>query len=318
MSKIEELKEIIATNERFAIISHLSPDGDNLGSIIAMSNYLNDLGKTVYPIELDNIPGKFRFITDSIVFYDHCNFEVDVLITLDCADRRRLGDIDNLFETSKKVIKIDHHSSGDEYADLSIVESKISSTCELLTEIFLELDANFTPDISTALFMGILTDTGRFLFDSANSRTFEIASFLCSKGAEKELLMDKIFQSESLNAKRAQLEILKNASFYYDSKLVILEQSLALLDKYGVTDTDVENVINYFRESLEVCAVALIKEISKDNYKVSLRSKGNINVCEIAKKYGGGGHINASGLKIEAPFKVVEQKIIEGFDIIDK
>lgn len=318
MNKIQELKEIIADNERFAIISHLSPDGDNLGSIIAMTNYLNDLGKVVYPIELDNIPNKFKFITDSIKFYDNSNFEVDVLIALDCADRKRLGNIDNLFDNSTKIIKIDHHNSGDDYADLSIVDSDISSTCELLSEIFLELDANFTPDISTALLMGILTDTGRFLFDSADSRTFEIASILCSNGAKKEFLMDKIFQSESLSAKRAQLEILKDASFYYDSKLVILEQSLNLLKKYGVTDTDVENVINYFRESSEVCAVALIKELSKDNYKISLRSKGNINVCEIAKKHGGGGHINASGLKIEAPYKEVESKIIEGFDILDK
>lgn len=318
MNKIQELKEIIANNERFAIISHLSPDGDNLGSLIAMTNYLNDIGKTVFPIELDTIPNKFKFITNSIRFYDNSSLEADVLITLDCADRKRLGDIDNLFETSKKVIKIDHHNSGDDYADLSIVDSEISSTCELLSEIFLELNVKFTPAISTALFMGILTDTGRFLFDSANSRTFEIASILCSNGAEKEFLMDKIFQSESLNAKRAQLEILKNASFYYGSKLVILEQSLNLLDKYGVTDTDVENVINYFRESIEVCAVALIKELSKDNYKISLRSKGNINVCEIAKKHGGGGHINASGLKIEAPYKEVENKIIEGFDILGK
>lgn len=318
MNKIQELKEIIAKNERFAIISHLSPDGDNLGSLIAMTNYLNDLGKIVYPIELDIIPDKFKFITDPINFYDNSNIEVDVLIALDCADRKRLGDIDNLFKTSKKIIKIDHHNSGDDYADLSIVDIKISSTCELLTEILMEFNAKFTPAISTALFMGILTDTGRFLFDSANSRTFEIASFLCSNGAEKELLMDKIFQSESLSAKRAQLEILKNASFYYGTKLVILEQSLSLLNKYGVTDTEVENVINYFRESSEVKAVALIKEISKDNYKVSLRSKGNLNVCEIAQIYGGGGHINASGLKIEASYKEVKSKIIEGFDILDK
>lgn len=318
MNKIQDLKEIIANNESFAIISHLNPDGDNIGSIIAMTNYLENLGKKVYPIELDIIPNKFKFITDNIKFYKDCNFNVDVLIALDCADRKRLGNIDNLINSCKKIVKIDHHSSGDDYGHLNIVDSKISSTCELLTEIFLELNCDFTKSISTALFMGILTDTGRFLFDSVTSRTFELASFLCSHGAKKEILMNMMFQSESLSAKKAQLDILKDATFYYDSKLVILRQDLELLDKYNVSETDIENVINYFRESSEVCAVALIKEVSKDNYKISLRSKGNINVCEIAKKYGGGGHINASGFKIEAPFKIVESKIVEGFDIIDK
>lgn len=317
MNKIEELKEIIAKNSSFAVISHLSPDGDNLGSIIAMTHYLESLGKKVYPIELDQIPEKFKFITDHISFYNEIEFETDVVIALDCANKSRLGRVDNLLNSSKYIIKIDHHDSGDDYATLNIVDSSISSTCEILTEILIQLEAIFTKKISTALLMGILTDTGRFLYDSVSNRTFELASFLIKNKAEKNLLMDKMFQSESLNSKRAQLEILKNANFYYNNNLVVLRHNKNLLESFNVSDADVENVINFYRESKEVSAVALIKEIDKEQYKISLRSKGEVNVCEICSKFGGGGHINAAGCRQSGPIELVINKIIEGFDEVE-
>ncbi|WP_300410556.1 bifunctional oligoribonuclease/PAP phosphatase NrnA [Lagierella sp.] len=317
MSKIEELREIIAKNKSFAVISHLRPDGDNLGSIIAMSRLLENLGKIVYPIQLDLMPDKFNFITNNINFYSDIIFEVDVVIALDCADKKRLGEVDSLLNSAKDIIKIDHHNTIENYGTLNIVDKDISSTCELLTKIFINLNIEFTPQISTALLTGILTDTGRFLYDSADEETLNISSFLINNGADKKLLMDKLFQSESLNSKKAQLEILKNAHFYYDSNLVILRQTKSILDSYSVSDSDVENAINYYRESKEVKAVVMIKEITETSYKVSFRSKSGVDVCQIATEFGGGGHIQASGCKIEGPIDVVESKIVERFDIFE-
>ncbi len=317
MTKIEELREIIANNESFAVISHLRPDGDNLGSIIAMSKYLENLEKKVYTIEFDVIPEKFNFMVEYIRFYHEIKFEVDVVIALDCADKKRLGPIDTLFDSAKHIVKIDHHNTDEDYGTLNIVDKDISSTCELLTSILIKLNAKFTKEISSALLMGILTDTGRYLYDNVTSDTFEISAFLLKKGANKGLLMDKLFQSETLNSKKAQLEILKDAHFYYNSKLVILRQTKDLLDLYGVTDNDVENVINYFRESKDVYAVGLIKEITEDSYKISLRSKDGIDVCKIASAFGGGGHTQASGCQIDGPIDIVESRLVERFDNIE-
>lgn len=309
--KMKIFKEIIAKYNSFAIISHLNPDGDNLGSIIAIYEYLNNQNKKVYPLEYDNIPSHFNFITEGIPFTDKNNIEVDVLIAVDCGDKNRLGNIDYIFNNAKEIIKIDHHLSNDNYGSLNIVNSDISSTCELIAQIFSYNKIELSEKISTALLMGILTDTGRFLYERADCSTFKTVTSLMESGADKNLLMYKLFQSNSLSSLKAINEINANAEFYYNNFLVISSVSKEFLDKYHVELSEVENAINYYRDTKEVEVSCMIKEKAENIYKVSLRSKRIVDVNKIAESFGGGGHKFASGCVIKGDLEKVKDKIIE-------
>ncbi|HHX71017.1 MAG: bifunctional oligoribonuclease/PAP phosphatase NrnA [Miniphocaeibacter sp.] len=312
-----KFKEIIAKYNSFAIISHLSPDGDNIGAIKSLYLFLKDLNKEVYPLQFDKIPDNLSFITENIPFTTNDKLTVDVVIAVDCGDKKRLGNIDYTFSNSKEIIKIDHHISGENYGTLNIVDSEISSTCELISEMFFNLNIKITPEISTALLLGILTDTGRFLYERANENTFQITAKLIKNGAEKNLLMKKIFQSNKLNALNAMNIINNNAKFYYDNHLVITFVTKDFLAKYNLEISDVETAINYFRDADEVEVSCMLKEKENNNFKVSFRSKNYVDVNLIANYFNGGGHKFASGCVIKGNLKQVEDKIIERFKTIN-
>lgn len=306
--------ETIAKYNSFAIVSHLSPDGDNLGSIIALYNYLISLDKVVYPVELDNIPHRLKFITSGIPFTNNNKLDVDVLIAVDCGDRKRLGDIDYIFNQSKEVIKIDHHLSDENYGTINIVDSNISSTCELISNILMYDSKNLlSKEIATPLLLGILTDTGRFLYERADCNTFKTSSKLMELGADKNYLMKKLFQSDKLAALKAITEINNDAEFYYDNSLVITSVTKKFLKDRNLEMADVENVINYYRDAEDVEVSCMIKEKDTNIFKISFRSKNYVDVNEIASTFNGGGHKFASGCVIEGNLNKVKDIIIERF-----
>ncbi len=309
--------ETIAKYNSFAIVSHLSPDGDNLGSIIALYNYLKSLNKLVYPIELDSIPSRLKFITEGIPFTNNNKLDVDVLISVDCGDKKRLGDIGYIFNNSKEVIKIDHHLSDENYGTINIVDSNISSTCEIISNI-LNYDSKniISRDIATPLLLGILTDTGRFLYERADYNTFKTASNLIKLGADKDYLMKKLFQSDKLAALKAINEINNNAEFYYKNSLVVTYVTNEFLENRNLEISDVENVINYYRDAEDVEVSCMIKEKDENVFKVSFRSKNYVDVNEIASTFNGGGHKFASGCVIEGNLSRVKDIIIERFKSI--
>ncbi|QQK07629.1 DHH family phosphoesterase [Miniphocaeibacter halophilus] len=312
-----KFKEIIANNKSFAIISHLSPDGDNLGSIKSLYLYLKNLNKEVYPILFDKIPSNLKFITNDIPFTSNDKLIVDVLIAVDCGDKKRLGNIEYIYDNSKEIIKIDHHISGENYGTLNIIDPQISSTCELISKLFLDLNIEITPEISTSLLLGILTDTGRFLYERATEDTFQMAAKLIENGAEKDLLMKKLFQSNKLNALNAINKINNNAKFYYDNHLVITSVTNDFLNDYNLEVSDVETAINYYRDAEEVEVSCMLKEKENNKFKISFRSKNYVDVNLIANYFNGGGHKFASGCIINGDLKEVEEKIVERFKTIN-
>lgn len=309
--------ETIANYNSFAIVSHISPDGDNLGSIIALYNYLTHLNKLVYPVELDKIPSKLKFITAGIPFTNNNKLDVDVLIAVDCGDKKRLGDIDYIFNNSKEIIKIDHHLSDENYGTINIVDSNISSTCELISNILIDYSHNIlSKEIATPLLLGILTDTGRFLYERADDNTFDTASKLIKLGADKNYLMKKLFQSDKLTALKAITEINNNAEFYYENSLVITSVTNKFLKDRNLEIADVENVINYYRDAEDVEVSCMIKEKDDNIFKISFRSKNYVDVNKIASSFNGGGHKFASGCIIEGNLNKVKEIIIERFKSI--
>ncbi len=311
--EILKFKEQLKEASSIALISHLDPDGDNLGSLTALSKSLLNLGKKVYPIEFDKIPENLKFLPNLDLLSDNTDINIDMIICLDCANYERLGNIDELFNKARYRINIDHHQSNEFYGDVNIVKKGYSSTCELVFDLINEINLPIDKEISMSLLTGISTDTGRFLYSSTTADTLAKASILVENGADMMKINELIYQSKKFEAQLLENEILSKTEIYNDYVafgFVMTDQ----LNKYNVEISDIDSVINTFRDTDKIKISVLIKQQTENEYKVSFRSKGNIDVGLIAKNLGGGGHKNAAATRITGDFETVSDKIKEEID----
>lgn len=337
MEKIQSIQSIIENEKNFIVTSHTSPDGDNVGSSIGMTLYLRQNLKKAYHVIDDSIPDNLRFLMDepgkriedendmcarvhrmytSTKFLNSEKYKTIVesgdyvLIVLDTADISRICVSEKILKNAKEVINIDHHISNTQYGDFNQVEPHISSTCELVCKLLRNIDGKkITPQIATALYAGISTDTGNFLFDSVDACTFETASFLTKMGADRDTVANRIYQSTSYNYLKLTKEALETLEVEDGIGTMILTNDM--LDRnhvdYKDTDSLVSNVINIQGVRVGI----LIKEKTYNEYKVSLRSKDDTNVCEIAQKFEGGGHRRAAGCTVYGDLNSVKHKLIQ-------
>lgn len=311
--EILKFKEQLKDANSIALISHLDPDGDNLGSLTALSKSLLNLGKKVYPIEFDKIPENLKFLPNLDLLSDNTDININMIICLDCANYERLGQIDELFNKAKYRINIDHHQSNEFYGDVNIVKKGYSSTCELVFDLINEINLPIDKDISMSLLTGISTDTGRFLYSATTADTLAKASRLVENGADMMKINELIYQSKKFEAQLLENEILSKTEIYNDYVafgVVMTDQ----LNKYNVEISDIDSVINTFRDTDKIKISVLIKQQTENEYKVSFRSKGNIDVGLIAQNLGGGGHKNAAATRITGNFETVSNKIKEEID----
>ena len=311
--EILKFKEQLKDANSIALISHLDPDGDNLGSLTALSKSLLNLGKKVYPIEFDKIPENLKFLPNLDLLSDNTDININMIICLDCANYERLGQIDELFNKAKYRINIDHHQSNEFYGDVNIVKKGYSSTCELVFDLINEINLPIDKEISMSLLTGISTDTGRFLYSATTADTLAKASRLVENGADMMKINELIYQSKKFEAQLLENEILSKTEIYNDYVafgFVMTDQ----LNKYNVEISDIDSVINTFRDTDKIKISVLIKQQTENEYKVSFRSKGNIDVGLIAKNLGGGGHKNAAATRITGDFETVSNKIKEEID----
>lgn len=311
--EILKFKEQLNEASSIALISHLDPDGDNLGSLTALSKSLLNLGKKVYPIEFDKIPENLKFLPNLDLLSDNTDINIDMIICLDCANYKRLGQIDELFNKAKFRINIDHHQSNEFYGDVNIVKKGYSSTCELVFDVINEVNLPIDEEISMSLLTGLSTDTGRFLYSATTADTLAKASKLVEYGADMMEINELIYQSKKFEAQLLENEILSKTEIYNDYVaigFVMTDQ----LNKYNVEISDIDSVINTFRDTDKMKISVLIKQQTENEYKVSFRSKGNIDVRFIAKNLGGGGHKNAAATKITGDYDAVLNKIKEEID----
>lgn len=312
--EIMKFKEQLNKANSIALISHLDPDGDNLGSLTGLSKSLLNFGKEVYPIEFDKIPENLKFLPNLNLLSDNTDINIDMIICLDCANYERLGNIDKLFNKAKYKINIDHHQSNEYYGDINIVKKGYSSTCELVFDVIDELNLPIDEEISMSLLTGISTDTGRFLYSATTAETLAKASKLVEYGANMMKINELIYQSKKFEAQLLENEILSKTEIYNDC-VAIGFVNTSQLNKYNVEISDIDSVINTFRDTDKIKVSVLIKQQSEKEYKVSFRSKGNIDVGAIAKNLGGGGHKNAAATRIFEDFEIVLKKIKEEIDI---
>ena len=300
---MNQIIDVINSSKTFIITSHVAPDGDNVGSSLALTWFLRAMGKESYYVLNDSFPQNLAFLYGNEKILESSELSKQILsseytlIALDCGDINRLAIGKDIINTASSLINIDHHQSNNRFGDYNYVVTDASSTSELVYNLVSKIDSNLiSPKIAQALYTGLVTDTGRFQYDNASISAFLMAADLLSKGADKQEVTRNIYQSDSYDYVRLSAETVSTLEKEGIFSFMILETKM--LEKYGVSYEDTEDLVNYTVNLDGVELGILFKERGPKQVKVSFRSKQFINVNEIASKFDGGGHMRAAGCTI--------------------
>lgn len=285
--------------KKIMIIGHIRPDGDCVGSCTALYLYLTgnqkELGLKRIDAFLEPFSNGFDMLAGTEGIRNDFDFseDYDVLIALDCGSIDRLGEGQKVFPKVKKTINIDHHISNTEYAMVNHIVADASSTCEVLYSLLREEKINKA--IAEALYVGIIHDTGVFKHSNTSGKTMAIAGKLMDKGINYAALIDDSFYSKTFLQNQIMGRCLMESMLVLHGKVVFAALNRRQLDFYGAVPADLDGIIDQLRVTKGTEVAVFIYEIKPHEFKVSMRSNGEVNVSKIAVYFGGGGHIKAAG-----------------------
>lgn len=318
MSSLKEIANIVKESSFFVIVSHISPDGDSIGSSVALYSYLRNIGKDVYNVVEDEVPHIYKFLdkTDDIISSDEIEFceDIDCLIFLDCTDENRGGESAySLFNKVPVTINIDHHISNTFFATYNLVEYEASATGELIYWLLLELNNNqkdnITPEIATALYTAIVTDTGNFKYDNTDSSTFKVAYELINHGVNISEVRINVWENRSIASIKCLNEVLATLKVSASGKVSWVCVTRDMIDKHGVDLSDLEDMINYPKSLTGVEIAIIFKEVVEGVCKIGLRSKEFVDVSKLASEFNGGGHEKAAGFTLKGHLDYIIEKV---------
>lgn len=303
---IEEAKSVV-------IISHIDEDTDAFGSSLAMLEMLRNMGKKAVYYLSKPIEKRIGFLSDDYKVFDKDKISgrIDLLICLDSGDIGRLGERARLLDMADKTINIDHHYTNTLYAMENRVNGDMSSTCEMVYDLFCEMNVNITNKMARYLYSGIMADTGCLKYNCASPKTAMTISKLMEYDIDHAELCRKIFDIEPISTIRLKGYVMNNLESYYNGKVTLAALNEETLSKFGVGENETGDIVNIPKSVMGTEIAVFIKK-TKEKIKISLRSNGKYNVGEIAVKLGGGGHEMAAGAPMplcdinEAKKRVIE------------
>jgi bifunctional oligoribonuclease and PAP phosphatase NrnA len=313
-AKFEQIGQALREGGRFAVLSHIRPDGDALGSQLALGLSLKRLGKDVRIWNEEGMLEKYSYLPSAnLLTKPPADPEdVDVAIALDTAIQNRLGTALPAVRSAKVWINIDHHPSNPGYGDLVYINPKAPATGQILFELIRSEKLPIDAAIAENLYVAISTDTGSFQYPNTTARTFEMAAELVRAGVDVGRVSQLTY--ENYPRRRAELlrDLLGTMRFEANDRVASFSLSLATAKKLGVLPEDNEGLIDHLRAIHGVIVAVFFEELADGKVRVSMRSKSEkVNVCAICEKFGGGGHVLAAGARIPGTLAEVEKKILE-------
>ncbi|WP_422445727.1 DHH family phosphoesterase [Thermoanaerobacterium sp. DL9XJH110] len=291
--ELDILSRIIRDNRTFIITSHIMPDGDSVGSLLALALALKKEGKIVFAVINDAIPEKYKFLPGSDdIIRAHVN-KCDVVISLDCGDTQRLGFGRALKDLGNIVVNIDHHKSNSFFGDINLVDSKASSAGEIVYRLIKRI-TRIDYEIALCLYTSIVTDTGSARYSNTTPFSLKILAELVEMGVRPDFVSRRVFETKSLSSIFLLKSALDTLEISGDGKVASMYITKSMMETSGAREEDTDGIINYARE-IEGVEVAVLFRETGDFIKVGLRSNEWLDVSKIAEDFGGGGHARASG-----------------------
>jgi bifunctional oligoribonuclease and PAP phosphatase NrnA len=304
---LETILKEIEKRERFVITSHARPDGDAIGSTLACGEILRQMGKQADIILHDGVPRVYQHLPfiDRVKKTGHIDGAYDAAILLECdsIQRTRIDGFQRQF-----LINIDHHKTGHEFGHVNWIDSKAVATGELVYKLARAAGVKITPEIAVCIYTAVLTDTGSFVFEGTNAHTFELARELVLAGAEPAKCARPIYFGHST----AKLRLLGAAlsALQREGPVAWIWVTQEQMERAGATEEDCEGLVNYALSIGDAEVAVFFRELPEGRFRVSLRSKGRLDVSQIAEEFHGGGHACASGLSIEGPLHAAVENVL--------
>ena len=318
---MDQIIQHIKDSQHILIASHAEPDGDSLGSLLALGLALTKLDKQITMHNPSPIPAVYRFLpgADRIVRQIKNSQTYDLALVLDCGDLARIGETSAEVDKIPILINIDHHVSNTGFGHIQFVDTTACATAEIVFRLINALKIPFDKAIATSIYTGILTDTGSFRFSNTNQAAFAISKAMTDAGVEPHTVAQRVFGTYSLGRIKLLNLALNSIEISGNGKLSLMTVTRSMLNITGTNTEDLDGMINYARRIEDVKVAAMIHEIKNgagkfanmNRYHVSLRSDSSVDVARIAGKFGGGGHPSAAGFQIESTLVALKTKIID-------
>lgn len=307
---LDNILEEIKQANSIIILTHETPDGDAIGSSLAMLLALKTLGKKSDVI-IKEYPRTFEFLPGANEVKKETEIQnYDLAISLDCADLKRLSGKE-YFEEAKKGIVIDHHGSNTMYGDINFVNPVSPACCEILAGMFEYFDINIDTNIGTAILTGIITDTGGFKYSSVTPETFEFTAELLRKGVNVSEIYKRVLETKTKSNFELMKRTMNRLELLEDGKVAFTYMTLQDEEEVNAEIGDHEGIVENGRSIEGIQISVFIRQKDENSYKISMRSNGNINVSDICYIFGGGGHPNAAGALIQGNVEQVKEKIMK-------
>lgn len=303
------LLQLMNNSDTICIIGHSSPDGDCITSAFALREFCIGLGKQTDIALAGKIPYNYdHFIDTSVILTEDFQKNYDLAIAVDCANTMRLGIFAGLFYSAGLNVVIDHHSTNTGFATINIIDTSVSSTCEMIYHFFKSIGYEISQQIAEYLYIGMLTDTGKFRYPSTNGNTHRVIADLIDYGARPYEIYRCVFKDKPLGIVRACSASMNSISTYAGGKIVIAKITKEIASHNEGNIDEIDGIIDWLMEIRGVKIACVLKEVDK-YVKVSLRSVATVDLKNLAMNYHGGGHAHAAGFSLPGTIKNAEYKL---------
>jgi bifunctional oligoribonuclease and PAP phosphatase NrnA len=312
----QKIREAVEGRNRFLVATHIDPDGDALGTAFAFCFALTGLGKDASVYLPRPIPYRYRFLpAPEGIVHEIPVSGYDAAIVADCGDLSRVGDGHELLKNVGCLINVDHHEANEAFGQINIIDERASSSAEIAYLILKALDVRFTYEIAINIYAAVLTDTGSFRYDSTTQRAFRICEEMIDHGVLPSYVAGEIYESHPKERYLLLCLVLGTLEFFAEDRIATIYVTEEMFEKTGTNRDHTEGFVEYIKEIRTVEVACMMRQVADNRFKVSMRSKGGMDVASIARRFGGGGHQKAAGCTIEGSIEEARNRLIEAFSL---
>jgi phosphoesterase RecJ-like protein len=303
---------ILREKDRFLVACHENPEGDAIGSELALALALRKMGKTATVLNADPVPGNLLFLpgADTVVFEEDGS-RYDVAVVLDCGSPERTGRVAPELRKCPLLVNIDHHRTNGDHGELSLVDPDAAATGLLIHRVLSAMGYDICLDVATNIYVAVLTDTGSFHYSSSSPEAFEVAGEMVRRGVDPWAVAERVYETQSAHRLRLLGRVLDSLEVSAGGKVASITTMRETLREFAAGKDALEGFINYPRSIVGVEVAVSFREEEGDVFRVSFRSKGRVDVSAVAARFGGGGHRNAAGCTVPGAFPDVKRKVLE-------
>ena len=322
---MEEIIAYLKNSDHILVMTHTHPDGDAIGSLIAMGLCLDGLNKKTTLYNESPIPAVYRFLTaTNRVVRDIQNEKYDLAVILDCGDLQRIGKAVSTVRQIPVIVNIDHHVTNTRFGHFQLIDTSACATAEIIYRLIKQINVPFDKAIAASIYTGILTDTGSFRFSNTNRAAFSICQEMVGLGVDPHSIAQHVYGTYSLGRIKLLNLALDSIEISDNGKLSVMILTQDMFNETHTQAEDGDGLINYAKRIQDIKVAALIQEYpnsekklnASNRFHISLRSNGSVNVAEIATSFGGGGHFSAAGFSIESTLSDIKSKLLSMADTI--